>query len=67
MEVLSCGVQLVQQLSYSWHQALCVCVADPTAATATSPTAATAAVTIGEGLTALDSLEQPANGFNGGV
>lgn len=63
VEVLSGGVQLLQQLSDPWHQALGVGVADPAAATAAA-TAAAAAVAVGEGLAALDALEQPGGGFN---
>lgn len=65
VEVLSGGVQFVQQLGDPWHQALCVGVTHPTAATAAAAAAAaTAAVTVGEGLAALDSLEQPGDGFH---
>lgn len=64
VEVLSGGVQFFQQLGDPWHQSLGVGIAHPTAATAAAPTAAAAAVTVGEGLTALDSLQQPGDGFN---
>ena len=64
VEVLSGGVELVQQLGDPRYQALRVGVAHPTAATAAAPAASAAAVTVGEGLAALDSLEQPGDGFN---
>lgn len=64
VEVLSGGVQLVQQLGDPWHQALRVGVAHPATATAAATAASTAAVAVGEGLTALDPLEQPGDGFN---
>lgn len=61
VEVLSGGVQFVQELGDPWHQALCVGVTHPTAVAAATATTAAAAstVTIGKGLAALDSLEQP--------
>lgn len=59
VEVLSGGVQLIQQLGDPRDQALGVRVTHPTAAT----TAAAAAVTIGEGLAALDAVEQPGDGL----
>lgn len=65
VEVLSGGVELIEQLGDPWHQALCVGVTHPTAAAAAAATAApTSAVTVGEGLAALDALEQPGDGFN---
>lgn len=64
VEVLSGGVQLVQQLGDPWHQALGVCVTHPAAATAAAAAAAATAVAVGEGLAALDSLEQPGDEFN---
>lgn len=65
VEVLSGGVQFVQQLSDPWHQALGIGVTHSTAATAaTATTAAASAVTVGKGLTALYSLEQPVYGIN---
>lgn len=65
VEVLSGGVELIQQLGDPRHQALCVGVTHPTTAAAAAATAAPAsAVTVGEGLAALDSLEQPGDGFN---
>lgn len=64
VEVLSGGVQLVQQLADPWDQALGVGVAHPTAATAAATAATGAAVPIGEGLAALDALEQSVDGFN---
>ncbi len=59
VEVLSGGVQLVQQLGDPRHQALGVGVTHPAAATAAAAAAAATAVAVGEGLAALDSLEQP--------
>lgn len=65
VEMLSGGVQFVQQLSDPWHQALGVGVThSAAAAAATAPTAAASTVTVGKGLTALDSLEQPVYGIN---
>lgn len=65
VEVLSGGVQFVQQLGDPRHQALCVGITHPTAVAAAAATAAAAStVTIGKGLTALDSLEQPVDGLN---
>lgn len=61
--MLSGGVQFVQQLGDPWHQALGVGVTHPTAVAAAAATAAAAAVTVGEGLAALDSLEQPGDGL----
>lgn len=58
VEVLSGGVQLVEQLGDPWDQALGVGVAHPAAATAAAATAA-ATIAVGEGLAALDALEQP--------
>lgn len=64
VEVLSGGMKLVQQLGDPWHQALGVCVTHPaTAAAAAATAAAASAVAIREGLAALDSLEQPGDGF----
>lgn len=59
VEMLSGGVQLVQQLGDAWHQTLGVGVAHPAAATAAASAAAAAAVAVGEGLAALDALEKP--------
>lgn len=55
VEVLPCGVQLVQQLGDPWHQALGVCVTHPPTAAATTATAAAAAsaIAVGKGLVAL--------------
>lgn len=64
VEVLSGGVQLVQQLGDPRHQALGVGVTHPAAATAAAAAPAATAVAVGEGLAALDSLEQPGDGFN---
>lgn len=64
VEVLSSGVQLVQQLGDPWHQALGIGVADPGTATAAAAAAAAAAVAVGEGLAALNALQQPGGGFN---
>lgn len=66
VEVLSGGVQLVQQLGDPWHQALGVCVTHPPAAAAAAATAAAAASAIaaGKGLAALYPLEQPEGGTN---
>lgn len=58
--MLSGGVQLVQQLADPRDQALCVGIARSTAATVA---ATAAAVAIGEGLAALDALEQSGDGF----
>ena len=64
VEVLPGGVQFVQQLGDARHQALGVGVAHPAAAAAAASAAAAAAVAVGEGLAALDSLEQPEEGVN---
>lgn len=68
VEVLPGGVQFVQQLGDPWHQALGVGVAHPAAPAAAAAAAAAAApaaaVAVGEGLAALDPLEQPAGRFN---
>lgn len=58
VEVLSGGVQLVQQLGDAWHQALGVCITHPPTAAATAATAATAAspIAVGKGFTALYPL-----------
>lgn len=61
VEVLSGGVQFVQQLGDPRHQALGVGVTHPVAATTAG---AAAAVAVGEGLAALDSLEQPGDGLD---
>lgn len=64
VEVLSGGVQFVQQLGDPWHQALCVGVTHPTAAAAAAAAAtATSTISVGKGLAALDSLEQPVDGL----
>ncbi len=63
LEVLSGGVQFVQQLGDPWHQALGVGVTHPTAAAAAPTAAAASAITVGEGFCALDSLEQPGGEF----
>lgn len=69
VEVLPGGVQLVQQLGDARHQALGVCVAYTPAAAAAAAAAAPAAaasassaVAAGEGLAALDPLQQPEGG-----
>lgn len=67
VEVLPGGVQLVQQLGDARHQALGVCVAYTPAAAAAAATPAAAAsassaVAAGEGLAALDPLQQPEGG-----
>lgn len=64
VELLSGGVQFVQQLGDPWHQALGVYITHPTAAAATAAatTATASAVAGGKGLTALDTLEQPDSG-----
>lgn len=64
VELLSGGVQFVQQLADPWHQALGVYITHPTAAAATAAatTATASAVAGGKGLTALDTLEQPDGG-----
>lgn len=55
-------MQLIQQLGDPRDQALGVGVTHPTAATT-----AAAAVTIGEGLAALDAVEQPGDGLKKAV
>lgn len=64
VELLSGGVQFVQQLGDPWHQALGVYITHPTtaAATAAATTATASAVAGRKGLTALDTLEQPGGG-----
>lgn len=61
VEVLSGGVQFVQQLRDPWYQTLGVGVTH-SACAAAAAAAAAPAVTVGEGLAALDSLEQPGDG-----
>lgn len=58
VEVLSSGVQLVQQLGDPWHQALGVCVTHPptAAAAAATATAAASTIAVGKGLAALYPL-----------
>lgn len=57
VEMLSGGVQLVQQLGDPWHQALGVCIAHPPAAAATAAaTTAASTIAVGEGLAALYPL-----------
>lgn len=66
VEVLSGGVQFVQQLRDARYQTLGVCVTHSAAAAtaaAAPAAAASAAVAVGKGLAALDSLEQPGDGL----
>lgn len=61
VEMLSGGVQLVQQLGDPWHQALGVCITYPPTAAAAAATAAAAAaaaptIAAGKGLAALYPL-----------
>lgn len=65
VEVLSGGVQLVQQLGDAWDQALGVGITDAATATAAATAAAAgAAVAVGESLAALNPLKQPGHGLN---
>lgn len=65
VEVLSGGVQFVQEQGDPWHQALGVGVTHPTTAAAAAATAAAAStIAVGKGLAALDLLEQPGDGLN---
>lgn len=64
VEVLSGGVQFVQQLRDPRYQTLGVGVTHSAAAAAAAATAAaSSAVAVGKGLAALDSLEQPGDGL----